>query len=100
MEDGGFRCDVNVTVSHDGKRLKSDRCEVKNVNSFKSVANSISFFSSILFYAFLLSTPHTHPICLYLSSVHESKRHVELLERGEKVPRQTMSTRTPPTTRP
>ena len=44
MEDGSFRVDVNVSV-HEAGQPWGARCEVKNLNSFKSISRAIDFES-------------------------------------------------------
>eukprot|EP00656_Telonema_subtile_P024576 TRINITY_DN26778_c0_g1_i2.p1 TRINITY_DN26778_c0_g1~~TRINITY_DN26778_c0_g1_i2.p1 ORF type:complete len:413 (-),score=133.71 TRINITY_DN26778_c0_g1_i2:12-1250(-) len=60
MEDGSLRCDVNVSVELDG--VKGNRCEIKNLNSIKSISKAIEF---------------------------EVQRHSELLRAGQAVLQQT-----------
>lgn len=43
MQDGNFRCDVNVSLRPKGKNDFGTRVEVKNVNSFKNVEKAIEF---------------------------------------------------------
>ena len=62
LEKGTFRCDVNVSVMPVGSDQFGTRCEVKNINSFKFIAQAIEV---------------------------EAKRQVELIENGEKVEQQT-----------
>ncbi len=62
MEKGNFRCDVNVSVMREGETKFGTRCEIKNVNSIRSVSKAIEV---------------------------EANRHVELIESGEKVIQQT-----------
>ncbi|MDO5040609.1 MAG: Asp-tRNA(Asn)/Glu-tRNA(Gln) amidotransferase subunit GatB [Peptoniphilus sp.] len=56
MEEGSLRCDVNVNVVDEEKGIKTQVTEVKNLNSFRGVEKAIDF---------------------------ETKRHIELLEKGE-----------------
>ena len=44
MEEGSFRVDVNISVHEAGQPLGA-RCEVKNLNSFKSISRAIDFES-------------------------------------------------------
>jgi len=60
MEKGALRCDVNVSVSKD--ETKGTKVEIKNLNSFRSVKRAIDY---------------------------EIARQIELLEKGEKVIRET-----------
>ncbi|KAJ2001232.1 hypothetical protein GGI04_003821 [Coemansia thaxteri] len=42
MEDGSLRCDVNVSVYHSTEsRLSGTRCELKNLNSLKTIRGAI-----------------------------------------------------------
>ncbi|MDH4467841.1 MAG: Asp-tRNA(Asn)/Glu-tRNA(Gln) amidotransferase subunit GatB [Bacteriovoracaceae bacterium] len=45
LQDGNFRCDVNVSLSPKGATKLGTRCEVKNLNSFKNVEKSIIYES-------------------------------------------------------
>lgn len=58
MEQGGMRCDVNVSVRKKGEKTFGTRMEIKNLHSFKSVARAIDY---------------------------EADRQIQLLENGEKV---------------
>lgn len=60
MEKGALRCDVNVSVSKD--ETKGTKVEIKNLNSFRSVKRAIDY---------------------------EISRQIELLEKGEKILRET-----------
>ncbi len=62
MEKGNFRCDVNISVMREGETKFGTRCEIKNVNSIRSVSRAIEI---------------------------EANRHVELIESGERVIQQT-----------
>lgn len=62
MEEGSLRCDVNINVIHDEKKIKSRITEVKNLNSFRSAVKAIEY---------------------------EEKRHKELLEKGENTDNET-----------
>ena len=42
MEEGSLRCDVNVSVRKKGEELGT-RCEIKNVNSIKSIGQAIDY---------------------------------------------------------
>ena len=61
MEKGEMRVEANISVSSDPKKFGT-KVEVKNLNSFKSVERAIEF---------------------------EIKRHISLLEKGEKVVQET-----------
>jgi aspartyl-tRNA(Asn)/glutamyl-tRNA(Gln) amidotransferase subunit B len=41
LEEGSFRCDVNVSVRPKGQEAFGTRCEIKNVNSFRYVMKAI-----------------------------------------------------------
>jgi aspartyl-tRNA(Asn)/glutamyl-tRNA(Gln) amidotransferase subunit B len=43
MQEGSFRCDVNVSVRKVGEHRFGTRCEVKNVNSFRFVERAIEY---------------------------------------------------------
>ncbi len=43
MEKGSLRCDANISIRPVGQAKFGTRCEVKNMNSFKSVAAAINF---------------------------------------------------------
>jgi len=45
LEDGSFRCDVNVSVRPVGESSLGARCELKNINSFRFVARAIELES-------------------------------------------------------
>lgn len=61
MEEGSMRVDANVSVRKPGEPLGT-RCEIKNVNSVRSVGRAIEF---------------------------EARRQIDLIEAGEKVQQQT-----------
>jgi aspartyl-tRNA(Asn)/glutamyl-tRNA(Gln) amidotransferase subunit B len=61
MEEGSFRCDVNVSVRRPGAELGT-RCEIKNVNSIRFVQQAIE---------------------------HEARRQIELVEDGGTVKQET-----------
>ena len=62
MEQGGMRCDVNISVKPKGSSTLGTRTEMKNLNSFKSVVRAIEY---------------------------ESNRQIELIEKGEKIKQET-----------
>jgi aspartyl-tRNA(Asn)/glutamyl-tRNA(Gln) amidotransferase subunit B len=62
LEQGSFRCDANVSVRKIGATALGTRTELKNINSFRFVADAIEI---------------------------EARRQVALLERGERVRQQT-----------
>lgn len=64
MEEGSLRCDANVSVRLKGADKFGTKCEVKNLNSFRNVADAID---------------------------HEIKRQIELIEKGGEVIHQTMT---------
>ncbi|QTS83656.1 Asp-tRNA(Asn)/Glu-tRNA(Gln) amidotransferase subunit GatB [Coxiella endosymbiont of Amblyomma nuttalli] len=43
MQEGAFRCDVNISLRPQGKKKFGTRTEIKNVNSFRFVERAISF---------------------------------------------------------
>ena len=43
MEEGSMRVDANVSVRHRGTEAFGTRCEIKNLNSLRSVARAIDF---------------------------------------------------------
>jgi len=43
MEDGSFRCEVNVSVRPSDREELGTRVEIKNLNSFRAVERSIEF---------------------------------------------------------
>ncbi|MFI3229626.1 MAG: Asp-tRNA(Asn)/Glu-tRNA(Gln) amidotransferase subunit GatB [Bacillota bacterium] len=43
MEQGGLRCDVNISLKRKGATEFGTRTEMKNLNSFKSVARAIEY---------------------------------------------------------
>lgn len=62
MEQGGMRCDVNLSVKEKGSDKLGTRTEMKNLNSFKMVKRAIEY---------------------------EAKRQIEELENGNKIIQQT-----------
>ena len=62
MEQGGMRCDVNVSVKKKGSSELGQRTEMKNLNSFKSVHRAITY---------------------------EANRQIEILENGGKIVQET-----------
>ena len=62
MEQGGMRCDVNISVKKAGSSELGERTEMKNLNSFKSVYRAINY---------------------------EAKRQIEVLENGGKIVQET-----------
>ena len=64
MEEGSFRCDVNISVRKKGETKLGTRVEVKNLNSIRNAKRAVEW---------------------------EAKRLIALLENGEKVIQQTRS---------
>jgi aspartyl-tRNA(Asn)/glutamyl-tRNA(Gln) amidotransferase subunit B len=62
MEEGSMRVDANVSVRPTGSNTFGTRCEIKNLNSLRSLGRAIDF---------------------------EARRQIELVERGERVVQQT-----------
>jgi aspartyl-tRNA(Asn)/glutamyl-tRNA(Gln) amidotransferase subunit B len=62
LEQGSFRCDANVSVRPRGEAKLGTRTELKNINSFKFVAEAIEI---------------------------EARRQIVILERGDRVRQQT-----------
>jgi len=62
MENGSFRCDANVSVRPTGSDKFGTRCEIKNLNSFKFIAEAIEY---------------------------EAKRQVGAIEKGELISQET-----------
>jgi aspartyl-tRNA(Asn)/glutamyl-tRNA(Gln) amidotransferase subunit B len=64
MEEGSLRCDANISIRLKGAKEFGQRVEVKNMNSINNVKKAIE---------------------------HEFKRHVEIIEKGERVAQDTRS---------
>lgn len=62
MQEGSFRCDVNISVRPEGQKEFGTRAEIKNLNSFRFVEAAI---------------------------LYETERQIELLTSGEKVVQET-----------
>ncbi len=62
MQEGSFRCDVNLSLKPKGSTTLGTRTELKNLNSFRNIEKAIAY---------------------------EQARHQELLENGDKVIQQT-----------
>lgn len=62
MQEGSFRCDVNVSVRPLGQKEFGTRCEIKNLNSFRFMEEAIAY---------------------------EVRRQIELIEDGGKVEQAT-----------
>ena len=62
MEEGSMRVDANVSVRHSADEPFGTRCEIKNLNSVRSLGRAIDY---------------------------EADRQITLLEAGERVPQQT-----------
>jgi aspartyl-tRNA(Asn)/glutamyl-tRNA(Gln) amidotransferase subunit B len=43
MEEGEFRCDVNISIAHYESKKLGNRCEIKNLNSFKFINEAINY---------------------------------------------------------
>jgi aspartyl-tRNA(Asn)/glutamyl-tRNA(Gln) amidotransferase subunit B len=43
MEEGSFRCEVNISVRHEGDEKLGTKVEIKNLNSFRAVERSIEY---------------------------------------------------------
>lgn len=43
LEEGSFRCDVNVSIRKRGSKKLGTRCEIKNLNSFRNVEKAIHY---------------------------------------------------------
>lgn len=43
MQEGSFRCDVNVSIRPKGDEKLYTRCEIKNMNSFKFIEKAIAY---------------------------------------------------------
>ncbi|MEO6523226.1 MAG: Asp-tRNA(Asn)/Glu-tRNA(Gln) amidotransferase subunit GatB [Mucilaginibacter sp.] len=64
MEEGSLRCDANISVRLKGAEKLGNRCEVKNLNSFRNVQRAIE---------------------------HEFARQVEVLEAGGHIDQNTLN---------
>ncbi len=62
MQEGSLRCDVNVSMQKEGDNTPGERCEYKNINTFKGAVNAVEY---------------------------EIKRQSEILNFGGKVERET-----------
>lgn len=62
MAEGSMRCDANVSVRPKGQEKLGNRCEIKNINSFRFVERAIN---------------------------HEIQRQIEVLEDGGRIAQQT-----------
>jgi aspartyl-tRNA(Asn)/glutamyl-tRNA(Gln) amidotransferase subunit B len=62
MQEGSFRCDVNVSVRPVGQKEFGTRCEIKNLNSFRFIEEAVAY---------------------------EVRRQIELIEDGGKVQQAT-----------
>jgi aspartyl-tRNA(Asn)/glutamyl-tRNA(Gln) amidotransferase subunit B len=62
MEEGSMRVDANVSIRRSGDDAFGTRCEIKNLNSLRSLGRAVE---------------------------HEASRQIELLEAGERVVQQT-----------
>jgi len=64
MEEGSLRCDANISVRRKGSEKLGNRCEVKNLNSFRNVQRAIE---------------------------HEFLRQVEVIEAGGVIDQNTLN---------
>ncbi|HRD02082.1 MAG TPA: Asp-tRNA(Asn)/Glu-tRNA(Gln) amidotransferase subunit GatB [Candidatus Saccharicenans sp.] len=62
MEEGSLRCDANLSVKLEGANQPGVKTEVKNINSFRFLARALDY---------------------------EASRQIELLEKGEKIIKET-----------
>ncbi len=62
MQEGSLRCDVNISMQKENDNTLGERCEYKNINTFKGAVNAVEF---------------------------EIKRQTEILNFGGKVERET-----------
>ena len=62
MQEGSFRCDVNVSLRRTGDEAFGTRVELKNLNSFRFIEQALDY---------------------------EIERHIEVLERGEALVQET-----------
>lgn len=62
MEEGSLRCDANISLRKKGEKELGSKVEIKNLNSFKAVRDSLAF---------------------------EEERQEEVLEDGESIPQET-----------
>ena len=62
LNEGSMRCDANVSVRRTGEQALGERTEIKNLNSFRFIERAIR---------------------------HEIARHIDVLERGGQVTRET-----------
>ena len=62
LEEGSFRCDANVSVRPRGSSTLGQRCEIKNMNSFRFLRQAVEY---------------------------EARRQVEVVESGGKVAQET-----------
>ncbi|MBM3893068.1 Asp-tRNA(Asn)/Glu-tRNA(Gln) amidotransferase subunit GatB [Candidatus Dependentiae bacterium] len=62
MDEGSFRADINISVMPKGSKTYGTRVELKNINSFRFIVNAIEY---------------------------EIERHIECLEKGEKISQET-----------
>lgn len=62
MNEGSFRCDVNLSIREKGEEKLGTRAEIKNLNSFNSISRAIDY---------------------------ERKRQIKMLEKGETIVQET-----------
>jgi aspartyl-tRNA(Asn)/glutamyl-tRNA(Gln) amidotransferase subunit B len=90
---GSLRCDANVSVRKQDKSLASSRCEIKNLNSIKSLNQAIGFYFAFLFFCSIivihcLGTWSREFITNNILD-YEAIRQISLLESGSKVQKET-----------
>ncbi|KAL6065323.1 Aspartyl/glutamyl-tRNA(Asn/Gln) amidotransferase subunit B [Balamuthia mandrillaris] len=105
MDASALRCDVNVSVRRKGSSELGTRCEVKNVNSIKSITRAIGSSIFSLSHRQVLFVLFVYPLVLcvlysyfYLlkkkkknKTEFEIQRQTQLLEQGERVHQETRS---------
>jgi aspartyl-tRNA(Asn)/glutamyl-tRNA(Gln) amidotransferase subunit B len=62
MQEGSFRCDVNLSIRKKGETTLGTRSEIKNLNSFRFIEKAIHY---------------------------EIERHIDLIEQGESIQQET-----------
>lgn len=43
MQEGSFRCDVNISIKPQGSKVLGTRAEIKNINSFRFIEKAINY---------------------------------------------------------
>lgn len=64
MEEGSFRADTNLSIRLKTSETLGTRCELKNINSFKFIADAIEY---------------------------EAERHIQVIESGQRIRQETRS---------